>query len=165
VLIEAHAQVLSSVPNAHLVLAGDGPCRPELESLAAKLGLAASTHFLGRRGDVDAIIRALNVGVMSSDFEGTPLFALECLTNRTPLVATAVGGLLDIIESGRTGILVPPRQPGPLAEAISALLLDPERRRRLADGAAEKLALYSMDAIVARFTELYEALAAQALAG
>jgi glycosyltransferase involved in cell wall biosynthesis len=163
VLVEAHARVLKCVPNAHLVLAGDGPCRPELESLVAQLGLAANTHFLGRRDDVDAIIRALDVGAMSSDFEGTPLFALECLANQTPLVATAVGGLLDIVESGRTGILVPPSDPDKLAGAISGLLSDPERRTRLADAAAGKLELYSMDAVVARFSELYETLAAQAL--
>lgn len=165
VLIEAHRQVQRSIPNAHLVLAGDGSCRGELERLVARLGLAANTHFLGRRNDVDAIIRALDVGAMSSDFEGTPLFALECMTNRTPLVATAVGGLLDIVETDRTGILVPPRQPAQLADAITSLLLDPQRRTRLADAAALKLELYSMEAIVARFGELYDTLAAHARIG
>lgn len=161
VLIEAHRLVLRSVPTAHLVLAGDGPCQDELERLVAELGLGSNTHFLGRRDDVDAIIRELDVGAMSSDFEGTPLFALECMANRTPLVATAVGGLLDIVEPGRTGVLVAPGQPEQLADAVAGLLLDPERRARLADAAATKVESYSMDAIAARFGELYETLIAQ----
>jgi len=165
VLIEAHRLVQKAIPTAHLVLAGDGPCRDDLERLVAQLGLGLSTHFLGRRDDVDSIIRALDVGAMSSDFEGTPLFALECMTNRTPLVATAVGGLLDIVEPDRTGILVAPRQPARLAEAITALLLDPELQMRLAGAAATKLQLYSMDAIVSRFGGLYETLVRQAGAG
>jgi glycosyltransferase involved in cell wall biosynthesis len=164
VLIEAHGRMQRLVPAAHLVLAGDGPCRSELERRVAELGLGASTHFLGRRDDVDEIIRSLDVGVMSSDFEGTPLFALECMKNRTALVATSVGGLLDIVEPERTGMLVPPRQPKPLAEAIASLLVDPQRRSRLAEAAADKLELYSIDAIVARFTDLYETLIARAAA-
>lgn len=161
VLIEAHRLMLRSLPTAHLVLAGDGPCQDELERLVAEFGVGANTHFLGRRGDVDAIIRNLDVGAMSSDFEGTPLFALECMTNRTPLVATAVGGLLDIVEPGRTGVLVAPGHPDQLADAIAGLLVDPERRTRLADAAAAKIENYSMDAIVGRFCELYETLITQ----
>jgi glycosyltransferase involved in cell wall biosynthesis len=92
------------------------------------------------------------------------LFALECMKNRTALVATSVGGLLDVVEPERTGMLVPPRQPKPLAEAIASLLVDPQRRSRLADAAADKLELYSIDAIVARFTDLYETLIARAAA-
>jgi glycosyltransferase involved in cell wall biosynthesis len=165
VLVEAHARMRALVPGAHLVLTGDGPCQSDLERLVAELGLQDSTHFLGRRNDVDAIIQALDVGAMSSDFEGTPLFALECMMNRTPLVATAVGGLLDIVEPDRTGVLVPPREPQQLAEAIASLLLDPERRGRLTDAAADKLDRYSLDAIVARFSDLYETLVARVSTG
>jgi glycosyltransferase involved in cell wall biosynthesis len=165
VLVQAHARLRALVPDAHLVLAGDGPCQAELERLVADLGLQDSTHFLGRRNDVDAIIQALDVGAMSSDFEGTPLFALECMRNRTPLVATAVGGLLDIIEADRTGVLVPPRHPEELAAAIARLLLDPERRSRLAAAAADKLDMYTVDAIVARFADLYQTLAARVATG
>lgn len=165
VLIEAHRIVLRSLPAAHLVLAGDGPCRRQLERLVAELGVGANTHFLGRRNDVDAIIRELDVGAMSSDFEGTPLFALECMTNRTALVATAVGGLLDIVEPDHTGVLVAPGNPEQLATALASLLVDPERRARLAEAAAANVGLYSMDAIAARFGELYETLVAQAGTG
>ncbi len=161
VLIEAHACVLGTVPSAHLVLAGFGECRPALERRARELGLQASTHFLGRRTDVDAILGSLDVAVMSSDFEGAPLFVYECMANRTPLVATAVGGLPDIVDDGATGILVAPRRPLELAAALTALLTDRERGRRLARAAAQRLPRYTIETISARFADLYERLAAE----
>jgi glycosyltransferase involved in cell wall biosynthesis len=161
VLIDAHARVAEHNPGAQLALAGDGPERPRLERQARALGLESCTHFLGRRNDVDSILRQLDVAAMSSDYEGTPLFAFECMANGTPLVATSVGGLPDIVEDGRTGILVPPRNPEQLADAITALLRDPERRQRLADAARERLADYTIGAITERFVELYERLLAE----
>ncbi len=157
-LIDAHARVLQVVPDVHLVLAGDGECRGELERHARELGVAERAHFLGRRDDVDAILSALDVAVLSSDFEGRPLFALECMANGTPLVATAVGGLPEMIDDGRTGVLVPPRRADLLAQAISALLMDPTRRSRLAAAAAAEVDGHGIDAVAAQFGELYERL-------
>jgi glycosyltransferase involved in cell wall biosynthesis len=162
VLVDAHARVVASVPNAHLVLAGDGPCRPALERRARELQLADHIHFLGLRRDIDSIIRALDVAALSSDFEGAPLLAFECMANGTPLVATAVGGLPDIVEQGHTGLLVPRRRPDELAEALISLLLDPDRRARIAVAAADRLERYTIETISARFAELYEVLAREA---
>ena len=159
VLIDAHAQVVASVPDAHLVLVGDGSCRTELERRVRERGLADRTHFLGLRDDVDSILSALDVAALSSDFEGTPLLVFECMANDTPLVATAVGGLPDVIEHNRTGILVPPRRPDALANAVIALLEDPERRAQLAAAAAGNLTRYTIQTITARVAELYEDLA------
>ncbi|HEY6399437.1 MAG TPA: glycosyltransferase [Solirubrobacteraceae bacterium] len=158
VLIEAHARVLRAVPEAHLVIAGYGECLPELEDFAVQLGVADRTHFLGRRDDVDSILAALDVAAMSSDFEGRPLFALECMASGTPLVATAVGGLPEMIEDGRTGLLVPPRNADALADALVSLLLDPGRRARIAAAAATQVEPYRIDAVVAQFSTLYEQL-------
>lgn len=162
VLIDAHARLLERLPHAHLVIAGEGRCAGELERRVLDLGLKGHVHFLGRREDVDAILRSVDVAAMSSDFEGTPLFAFECMANRTPLVATRVGGLPEIVADGRTGVLVPPRNPDALAEALRTLLVDPALRKRLADAAAVRLDDFTIDTISKRFATLYEQLVAQA---
>jgi glycosyltransferase involved in cell wall biosynthesis len=162
VLLDAHARLLTSIPDAHLVIAGDGPSRAELERRAHALPLDGRVHFLGQRNDVDAIIRSLDVAVLSSDFEGKPLFVLECMANRTPIVATAVGGLPELIRDGETGILVPPRNPEALAGAVGLLLVDPKRRASLAAAAAEELSGFTIEAVALRFAELYETLADEA---
>jgi glycosyltransferase involved in cell wall biosynthesis len=165
VLIDAHAEVVRVLPGAHLVIAGYGECLEELERHAAERGVSDRTHFLGRRDDVDGILAALDVAAMSSDFEGRPLFALECMASGTPLVATAVGGLPEMIDDGRTGLLVPPRRPEALAGALIALLVDPARRARIAEAAATQVERYRIEAVVAQISDLYERLAAEAVAG
>lgn len=161
VLLDAFPRVLEAVPDAHLIIAGEGPCRGELEQQTRELGLTDKVHFLGRRRDVDAILSAADVAAMSSDFEGTPLVTYECMANRTPLVATAVGGLLDIIEDGRTGMLVAPRDPSALAAALINLLTDPVRRERIAAAAAERLEDFTLEAAVRRYARLYVTLATE----
>ena len=158
VLIAAHARVVSALPDTHLILAGDGECRPDLERQVRELGIGANTHFLGLRRDVDSILESLDVAAMSSDFEGTPLFAFECMASGTPLVASAVGGLPDVVDDGRTGLLVSPRRPDELATALISLLLDPGRRRSLAAQAASRLDEFTIQAISSRFADLYESL-------
>jgi glycosyltransferase involved in cell wall biosynthesis len=97
---------------------------------------------------------------MSSDFEGTPLFAFECMASRTPMVATDVGGLRDIFADGESGMLVPPRDVAAMADAIEALLRDPERRRAMADAAYERMSDFTIERAVERFEDLYERLLA-----
>jgi glycosyltransferase involved in cell wall biosynthesis len=162
VLLEAHAQLLRSMPDAHLAIAGDGPTRTEVERRARDLSLDGRVHFLGQRDDVDAILRSLDVAALSSDFEGSPLFVLECMANGTPIVATAVGGLPQMVLDGETGVLVPPRDPEALAGAVGRLLIDPERRAILAAAAANRLSDFRIDAVARRFADLYETLAAEA---
>ena len=161
VLVEAHARVLARVPAAQLVIAGDGESRAAVARRVAELGLQRSVHLLGRRSDVDAIVADLDVAAMSSDFEGTPLFALECLANCTPLVATAVGGLPDLLVDGRTGRLVARRDPDALAAAIVGLLEDPGEREAMARAAMARLDDYRLETIASRFGDLYEQLYAE----
>lgn len=160
VLLDALPRVLASAPDTHLIIAGDGPCRDELVEHAERLGLAERVHFLGHRTDVEEIIQAADVAVISSDYEGTPLVAFECFANGTPLVATAVGGLVDIIEDGVTGRLVPPRDPPALAQALVEILSDRELQASLAAAARER-SVIGIDTIVQRVAELYELLASE----
>jgi glycosyltransferase involved in cell wall biosynthesis len=161
VLLDAHVRVLRQVPDAHLVVAGDGPERARVEQLVGRLGLGERVSLLGMREDVDGILRSLDVVALSSDYEGTPLLAFECMAHRTPLVATDVGGLRDVVEDGVTGILVPRRDPEALAAAIVGLLRDPRRRHDLAEAAYARLGTFTMDAVAARFADLYDELLAR----
>jgi glycosyltransferase involved in cell wall biosynthesis len=158
VLIRAFALVLESVPEAHLVLAGGGPCAEELVALAAELGLSHRVHFVGFRSDVDALLRRADVAAMSSAFEGTPLFAFECMANRVALVATSVGGLPDVVADGESGLLVRPGDPQALADGLVRLLGDPELRRALVDRAETRLADYTIESVAQRFSDLYTTL-------
>jgi glycosyltransferase involved in cell wall biosynthesis len=157
-LIEAHALLIGRVENAHLVIAGHGDCLEALERRAAELGISDRVHFLGRRTDVDSILRGLDVGAMSSDWEGMPLFVFECMAAHTALVATSVGGIPEVVENGATGLLVPPRDPVALADALAGLLSDPARREQLARAAAERLEEFTIASVALRFASLYEQL-------
>jgi glycosyltransferase involved in cell wall biosynthesis len=162
VLLEAHALVARRVPGAQLVIAGDGPLRGILEKRAQELAIDHCVHFLGVRHDVDAILRKADVGVLSSDREGMPLFVFECMANGIPLVATAVGGLREVIDDGVSGVLVPPRDHHAVADALAALLNDPDRRARLSAKASERLQRFTIDNVASRFADLYEALVSEA---
>ncbi len=157
-LLQAVARVRAVVPAAQLVIAGDGECRADLEARARALGIAAGVHFLGARSDVDSILRAADVGALSSDREGSPLLVFECMANRTALVATEVGGVPDVVEHGRTGLLVPRRDPEAMATALISLLTDDARRAAMAEAAHAALSGYTIEATANRFAELYEAL-------
>jgi glycosyltransferase involved in cell wall biosynthesis len=160
VLLDAFAEVSRALPDARLLLAGDGPCRPRLERRVGELGLSDRVHLLGMREDMDVLLRALDVAAMSSEFEGSPLFGFECMANEVPLVATAVGGLNDVFEHGRTALLVPAGDSEALAGSIVSLLRDHERRERIAAAAHAELENYTIERVIARYVALYERLAA-----
>jgi glycosyltransferase involved in cell wall biosynthesis len=156
VLLDAFARV--QTPEARLVLAGDGSERAKLAAQATRLGIAERVHFVGLRDDVDAFLDEVDVAAMSSDFEGTPLFGFECMAAGTPLVATAVGGLPDMLDHGQSALLVPPRDPAALASALDELLADRPRGAALAAAARERLEGFEIGAVAARYAELYERL-------
>jgi glycosyltransferase involved in cell wall biosynthesis len=164
VLLNAFAKVRKVLPDAHLLLAGDGSCRTELEAEADRLDLGASVHFMGIRKDIDAILRAADTTVLSSDYEGTPLVVYETIVNGTPLVATDVGGLRDIVQDGYSARLVARRDPHALADAIVELLEAPDLRRRMAQRAAARIEEFSIGRAAERFSTLYEELWARTAA-
>lgn len=123
-LLEAWPAVLARVPNAHLLVVGEGSQREALEAQVAELGIGASVTFTGRRDDVPAVTAALDVAVLPSYREAQGLSILEAMALSRPVVASAVGGIPEMIEDGRTGLLVPPRDAGALAAAIVRLLTD-----------------------------------------
>jgi glycosyltransferase involved in cell wall biosynthesis len=133
-LLEAWPSVLRRVPLARLLVVGEGSRRSELEAQAAALGLDGTVVFTGRRDDVPAVTAALDVAVLPSYREAQGLAILEAMALSRPVVASAVGGIPEMIEDGRTGLLVPPHDAGALADAIVRLLTDHPYADMLARG-------------------------------
>ena len=124
-LLEAWPRVLATVPNAHLLVVGEGSQREALEAQAVALGPAGRhVTFTGRRDDIPAVTAALDVAALPSYREAQGLSILEAMALSRPVVASAVGGIPEMIEDGRTGLLVPPHDADALATAITRLLID-----------------------------------------
>jgi glycosyltransferase involved in cell wall biosynthesis len=124
VLISAAAEVVKAHPKTQFVLVGEGTKRADFEQQVKALGLQANFLFLGRRSDVPAILACCDIAVLPSLAEGLPNAVLEYLAAGLPVVATALGGNLEIIQDGVTGLLVPPQDPQALASALNHLLSD-----------------------------------------
>lgn len=162
VLLRAAAILAEEWPDLQVLMAGDGPERAALERLAGELGASNTVRFLGSRTDIPDILRALDVAVCCSDFEGSPLAVMEYMEAALPVVATAVGGVPDLIEPGVHGLLVPPRDPPALAGAISELLGNPERARTMgARGQERQRTEFDIDVLVHRLEDLYLELLAE----
>ena len=130
-----------------------------LLDLTRELSLDDTLIFTGLRRDVADILAAMDVAVLSSDHEGSPLSVMEYMEAARPVVATNVGGIPDLVVDGVTGILVPPRDPTALAAAISGLLDDPDLRRRLGEaGRARRRSEFDISNTVRRVEDLYEEL-------
>lgn len=123
-LIAAMAVVLSELPDVHLVVAGDGELRPTIEAQIEKLGLGNRVTLLGHREDAPRVLKALDVYVSSSWSEGLGTSVLEALACGVPVVATAAGGVPEMVIDEETGLLVPARDPERLAAAIGRMLRD-----------------------------------------
>ncbi|MBI4241963.1 MAG: glycosyltransferase [Candidatus Rokubacteria bacterium] len=143
-LVRAARRVVDRHPGVRFVVAGVGPGRPHLEWLVRDLGLEDQVHLLGFRTDIPALVSACDLFVSSALWEGLPLAILEAMALGTPVVATDVGGVREVVRPGETGSLVPAADPVRLADAISELLADPARRRAYA-AAGRQLALTYAD--------------------
>lgn len=126
------------LPTADLVLVGTGPLRDELVEEARRLGLVDQIHLLGMRDDVYDLLAGFDVFVMSSRFEGLPIALLEAMSAQLPVVATAVGGVPEVVHSGRDGLLVAPGDPSALAAAMRSVLDDPAAAAMLAHAARKR---------------------------
>jgi glycosyltransferase involved in cell wall biosynthesis len=127
--LESAACISAHEPSARFIIVGDGVLRPDLERRTRELGIGHRVLFTGWRHDLPRIYAALDVLVVSSDNEGTPVSAIEAMTAGCPVVATRVGGLPDLVDDQRTGRLVPPRDPKALASAVLDLLRSPQMAR------------------------------------
>jgi glycosyltransferase involved in cell wall biosynthesis len=143
-------------PEASLILVGDGPLRPELDREARELGVERRVVLAGTRSDARAIVGAADAFVLTSRAEGLPLGALEALASGTPVVATAVRGVRELLADGETALLVPPGDVEALAAALERVLTDTQLAERLVKAGREVAARYTTKAMVGRYLELYE---------
>ena len=155
-LIAAAALLARDCPDVRYVIVGDGARRAELAAVARTRGVDHIIDFLGHREDVPALLAAADVFVLPSRSEAFPNGAIEAMAAGLPVVASAVGGLLDLIESGRTGILVPPSDAEALAAALRSLHGSPAKARAIGAAARrEVLSRYSFERMVRGFEDLY----------
>jgi glycosyltransferase involved in cell wall biosynthesis len=162
-LVKAFALGPALNPNAHLVLVGAGDLQGQLEAQVNNVGLAGRVHFLGLRSDIPDVLGAMDVFVLSSDYEGNPLSVIEAMASGLPIVSTAVGGVPDLFESGREGLLVRAGDAPGLASCMVSLLRNREARKSLGMAAARRAReKFDVSAMVQAYEELYESLVDQA---
>ena len=158
-LVKACPLIWERLPEARVLLVGDGDCRPKVEATARELGIDDDDRliFTGHRTDARELVRWFDVFVMCSVLEGLCTSILDAHVLGTPVVASRVGGIPEAVDQGRAGLLVPPRDPGALAEGIVRLLTDPELARKLnVEGRARVDEQFSVDAMVAGTRNVYE---------
>jgi glycosyltransferase involved in cell wall biosynthesis len=132
-LIRGFAQIKNRVSDAHLLLVGDGPLRGDLRALAESLGLAGRVHFAGYQAQPERYLRAMDVFALTSRSEGMPLALLEAWAAGLPVVASRVGGLPELIDDGRNGLLFDPGDEAALAAILRGLLTDTALARHLGE--------------------------------
>jgi glycosyltransferase involved in cell wall biosynthesis len=155
--IRAAARLAANYPELRFLVVGDGPLRPGLESLAGELGLGGRLFFMGHRTDVASILSCLSVFVQPSLSEGQGITVLEAMAAGCPVVASAVGGLREVIRHGENGLLVEAGSADTLAEAVGALLDDKTLAGALAKKALCDVREYDISAMLERTRDLYQA--------
>jgi len=156
IFIDMAKSILDMRPDAVFLLVGDGPLKQELQDKAEKLNIIRSLKFLGFRDDIMDLLNCLDLFVITSHHEGIPMVLLEAMALKRAIVATAVGGVNEIIENGKSGSLVNPGDAGALAAACLAILGDVNRRHTLEVGAADRISEeFSIEIQTRRMSDLY----------
>lgn len=159
-LLRGFAAAVPDLPGVDLLLVGDGPLRPELESLAVELRIPDRVRFLGIRSDIPDLMRAADVFALTSLSEAASLTLLEAMASGLPVVVTAVGGNPEIVRHEREGLLFPRGDAAGCAAALVRLFREPELARALgAAGRARVLERYQLSRTVEQYHDLYRSLA------
>jgi glycosyltransferase involved in cell wall biosynthesis len=161
-LIQATKILKQHAPKIKVIVVGSGSLQMELDRQARDLAVDDIVYFLGFREDVPQLLSSLDLFVLSSHLEGLGSSLLDAMACRLPIVATMVGGIPEVVIHRETGLLVPPRDPGAMAEAILKLYLDRTFASRLGEKGYEVVhQKFSAEAMADRVVALYEKLAAK----
>jgi len=142
-----------------IAIAGDGPLKENLNNMAVELGVDGEVEFLGVRKDIEELMISSKIFVLTSRWEGLPMVILEAMSRGMSIIATRVGGIPEIIENGKEGILISPEDPETLAQAINDLLENEELQEKLSQAAYRKVREnYSIEAYSANMLNFYGSL-------
>lgn len=155
-LLQAFAEVLRRGVSSDLLVAGEGEEAPRLARLADELGISPHVRFLGVRTDMPQLLAASDVFVLASSWEGTPLALMEAQAAGKPIIATAVGGVAELVVDGIHGVLVPPADTAALSDAMLRLARDARLRRCIGErAAAEAPARFDLSLMAEQYERLY----------
>ena len=156
-MISAFTRVASHSANPILLIVGKGPLREEVQAQIMQAGLSDSIRMLGTRQDVPALMNAADAYLMSSAWEGLPMVLLEAAASGLPMVSTDVGGNEEVVVTGKTGVLVPPKDSEALSSAINIMMdLEPQARRTVgACAASHARQKFALEGVVDRWEEIY----------
>ena len=155
-LIEAFGEAVGKLPNLKLFLVGDGELRPDIEKLVGEKSLGQNIRFLGLRNDIPELLAACDVFILSSDYEGFGLVIAEAMAAGRPVIATAVGGVPELVEDGVTGLLVSPQDIQALSKAMVRLADDPSLRETMGKrGQKRALERFDINIIAKQYEKLY----------
>ena len=163
-LLEAVGSLAGRLPGLTCVLLGDGELRQDLTDQASRLGISDRVHFLGWRADVARIMSLFDIFAFPSLNEGMGKVLIEAMALEKPIVASAVGGITNLVTQDENGMLVPPGDAEILAKAIELLYLDKNKRRGMGKRGKDIAALYSSDLMVEQIDSLYRELLHDGLA-
>ncbi len=155
-LLDAAARLLPAVPQARILIVGDGDQADALQAQARALGIDGRVVFAGHRADVPALLGAIDVFCIASIYEGTPLALFEAMAAGKAIVSTAVDGCREVLEDGSTGLLTPAGDPHALADALQRALLSPTLRASLSREARKASARYDIGECVRQMEALYD---------
>ncbi|MFN3652863.1 MAG: glycosyltransferase [Armatimonadota bacterium] len=159
--IDAFASLAARHPRAELWIVGEGTLRPRLEEQARALGVQDRVRFTGFRSDIAAVFQAVDVVVQASHREGLGNTLLEAMAASRPIVASGVGGILDVVVPGETGTLVPPYNAAAIAEALEPLLADEALREKYGRQGRQRVEReFRLDAETQQWDRLFRSLAA-----
>jgi len=157
--------VARTAPNIHVAIVGDGPMRASIEQLASDMGIRTRVHLTGETVSQINLHHFFDLSVLCSTSEGFPNSIIEAMAAERPVIATPVGGVLDVIEDGRTGLLTALNDPPALAHAISSLQDSPASRARLGSaGRAFVEEMFSQYSVIQKLTAGYRSMATGRLA-
>lgn len=154
-LIQSAVKILDAFPDAVFLIVGDGPLRKELVNLAKKLGLEYKVVFAGFCEDIPSILSIIDIVAVPSISEGLGIAVLEAMAMGKPIVATSVGGIIEILKDGETGLLIPPKNPSILADKIIYLINNKNEARRIGLNAKEESKIHDNIAHVQKLGQIY----------
>ncbi len=158
-ILEAAPQVIKEIPNVKFLFVGEGYLRNRLEKQVRKMGLSNKVIFTGFRTDIPEITATFDLALLVSLFEGMGRVLLEAMVLGKPVVATKVGGIVDVVRDGETGILVPPGDADALAKAIVTILKDEKLARRMGEAGKKRIdERFTARTMVKKISEVYEEL-------